>query len=91
MLNKKLLIPFLAISLFGCAAGTANVHRSNIDIYTNLIVELGPISEDSSDEARRRGIYMDKLTENLKGLEGVNPEEARVKREKAERILGSKI
>jgi PBP1b-binding outer membrane lipoprotein LpoB len=40
-----LIITILVLS--GCAAGMANVHRSNVDMYTTLLVELGPKSEDN--------------------------------------------
>lgn len=91
MKNKLLITALLAIYLSGCAAGMANVHRSNVDIYTNLLVELGPESEDTADEARRRGIYLEKLNESIKGLEKANPSEGQMKRESVERILGTKI
>jgi hypothetical protein len=91
-MKSNVLVSFLLVStLAGCAAGTAAVHDGNIDVYTNLLVELGPESEDTSDEARRRSIYLVKLNESLKELEALNPPQAQAKREAAERILGTKI
>lgn len=91
-MKGNILVSFVLVStLTGCAAGTAAVHNGDIDVYTNLLVELGPESEDTSDEARRRNIYLVKLNESLKGLEAINPSQAQTKREAAERILGTKI
>lgn len=91
-MKGNILVSILLISsLAGCAAGMAGVHNGNIDVYTNLLVELGPEAEDTSDEARRRSIYLVKLNESLKGLEAINPSQAQIRQEAAERILGTKI
>jgi hypothetical protein len=91
MKNKLLITVFMALSLSGCASGMANVHRSNVDVYTNLLVELGSQSEDTADEARRRSLYLEKLNESIKGLEAANPSEGAIKRESVERVLGTKL
>ena len=51
---KTIALSLLIILLSGCAAGTAGMHRANVDIYANLILELSPTEEDTADEARRR-------------------------------------
>jgi VIT1/CCC1 family predicted Fe2+/Mn2+ transporter len=91
MKNKLFITSLLILSLGGCAAGMANVHRSNVDIYTNLLLELGSKSEDSADETRKREIYLEKLSKGLQGLEEVSPSEAQTKRESVERILETKV
>jgi hypothetical protein len=77
--------------LSGCAAGMAGVHRGNADVYTTLLVELGPKSEDTADEKRRRPIYMVKLIESIKALEKVSPNEGKIKRDYVEKLFNTKI
>jgi hypothetical protein len=91
MMNKLLITCCFAIVLSGCAAGMANVHRSNVDIYTSLIMDLGLEAEDTADETRRRHIYISKLTESLSSLDGVSPTEAKVKRDYIKETLNLEL
>ncbi|GBL04929.1 hypothetical protein [Glaciecola sp. KUL10] len=81
-------IIILLFSLIGCAAGMRGVHTGNIEIYANLIQELGPVIDDTEDEARRRKLYWNSLEESLQGLKNYYPAEAEQWRITVQETLG---
>lgn len=77
----------LVLTLSSCAAGMIGVHQGNIDVYTNLIVKLGPQDQDTSTEAKEREMWAMKLKISLDSLSEYKPKEAEIKRKHLEYTL----
>ena len=65
-MNKKLVslvAASLIVVLAGCASGMVGVYKGDIAANEAALHNLGPASEDTADEARRRKIHESKITE----------------------------
>lgn len=91
MKNKLLVTCCLVIVLTGCAAGMIGVHQGNIDVYTNLIVKLGPQDQDSASEAKDREMWVMKLKDSLDSLSEIRPKVAEEQRKQLEYTLDIKL
>lgn len=87
MKNKLLITCCLVLAISGCAAGMVGVHQGNIDVYTNLIVKLGPQDQDTAAETKERNMWAMKLKSSLDSLSEYKPKHAEEQRKHLEYTL----
>jgi hypothetical protein len=75
---NKLLLVLITIMITGCAAGMVGVHKGNVAAGEAGLYSLGPESEDTSEEARKRVHFNAMIEEAEIGLHEI-AEQARTK------------
>ncbi|MCF2950496.1 hypothetical protein L0668_20475 [Paraglaciecola aquimarina] len=71
-IKVTLLSVITIITLTGCSAGLANMYEGEISANQQALANLGPESEDTPDEARRRKIHEANIAEAKQKLGEVN-------------------
>ena len=88
MILKRLIYVLVFVAMTGCAAGMRGVHTGTIEANSTVIQKLGPISEDTDDEARRRELHWNNIENALSELAEYYPAEAEQWRKTVSDTLG---